>query len=350
MAKRKKKVSFNKPTSKPTPSPKHSFWLIAAIINPVSFSMGLLISVTVLVATTRSLVPIAFETSAAPLFTASPSPTPYPYQIPVPQIPQEPLWLSARGVLILDVSSRSLLYQKNMDAQLLPASTTKIMTALVTLDTFNLDDNITVTTGPESIGNKAELYPGEKITVNDLLYALLLSSGNDAAVTLAQNHPQGYSAFIKAMNQKAQNLGLINTHFTNASGIDSPYHFISPRDLALLALTAYHNDTLRPIFSTKQITVKSQNGYSHFFQNTNQLLGQIEGVTGIKTGWTEEAGECLVTYVDGQHPLLFVVLGSTDRFGETKTLINWIQRNYTWSDQSQLTPDQIASHSAQPKL
>jgi len=250
---------------------------------------------------------------------------------PTPRLPQRltqanPVWLEARAVYALDLDTGYVLYQKNEHAELLPASTTKIMTALVALKLYGPETMVTVTNGNESVGQKASLVPNEVYRVADLLHALLLDSGNDAAVTLAQHHPDGYSAFIKEMNQTAQALGLTHTHFANASGIESPYHYSSAHDLAVMAKTLLDNPLLREIVKLKEYTITdSITQRRHYLQNTNQLLGVIPGVEGVK------AGECLVTLInrDG-HRVLTVVLGSTNRFEETKTLIEWIYTEYQW--------------------
>jgi D-alanyl-D-alanine carboxypeptidase len=253
---------------------------------------------------------------------------------PIPVLPPEiaPPPLTAQGVIVVDLNSSTVLYDYQSDLRLLPASTTKIMTALVTLTDYPLSDLVTVTNANQAIGQKAELIPGETLTVHDLLYALLLDSGNDAAVTLAQHHPQGYYGFINRMNELARELSLTSTNFENSSGIESPNHFTTARDLYLLTKEALKNPTFAQIVATESQVITSTDGrYAHWLQNLNQLLGRVEGVKGVKTGWTETAGECLISYVERDgHRILIVVLGSQDRFGESQSLIEWVFSSYTW--------------------
>lgn len=266
-----------------------------------------------------------------------PSPTP---AFPVPLLISTPPTLTAKAVVIVDDPSLEILYAKAADEHLFPASTTKIMTALISLDLYSPLDLVTVTNANESIGHKAELQPGDQFTVEDLLYALMLNSGNDAALTLAQHHPQGYSAFIEAMNQKANALGLVNTHFTNASGLENAYHYSSARDLALLTRTALSYPIFQKLVSTPTHKITSQStGRVYPLKNLNQLLTSVPGVTGVKTGWTEQAGECLITTVEQNgHPLTLVLLGSQDRFGETEKLIAWVYQNTRWQTPPSANP------------
>ena len=136
-----------------------------------------------------------------------------------------------------------------------------------------------------------------------------------------------------SMNQKAKQLNLSNTHFTNVSGIESTDHKTTVRDLALLTKEALKSDLIREIVSTKQATITATNSNNHYLlASTNQLLGQVEGVQGFKTGWTENAGECLITLVERlNHPVIIVILNSKDRFGESKRLIDWIYTSHIWS-------------------
>ncbi len=241
--------------------------------------------------------------------------------------------LTAQSVFILDSNSSTILFEKNPDIRLHPASTTKIMTALVALDAYSLDQLLTVKTANDATGNTIKLHQGDQLTVRDLLFGLLVASANDAAVTLAENFPEGYAGFVAAMNQKAQGLNLRNTSFSNVSGIESLDHRTTVRDLAILTKEALKSDLIREIVSTKKAVIAAKNTQNKYQLNsTNELLDQVEGVKGFKTGWTENAGECLITYVERQgHPLIIVLLNSTDRFGESKTLIDWVYSNHIWT-------------------
>lgn len=244
---------------------------------------------------------------------------------------QAPPDVSAQAVFIYDPESQTVLWERNSRERFYPASTTKLMTALVALSYYQTDSILTVKNGGQALGNKIELKEGEQLTLETLLYGLLVSSGNDAALTLAENYPGGYSAFIAAMNDRAAALGLSETHFTNPSGVINPDHYTTARDLTLIAREAITNPLIRKIVATPSITLTDVSGKREFYlESTNKLLG-LSGVRGLKTGWAPESGECLVTLVvrDG-HPLLITLLDSQDRFGESQLLMDWAYANFTW--------------------
>ena len=205
--------------------------------------------------------------------------------------------ISAEGALAVDLSSGISLYAKNPDAKLLPASTTKIVTALVALDAYPLDRIIKV--GKVRIdGQKMGLAMGEEMRVEDLLYGLLVYSANDAAEVLAEGYSGGREAFVNAMNQKARDLSLKNTSFYNPSGLDGNGHVTTPRDLIRVSEVAMRNPEFAKIVATKEIVVSDISGKTlHRLANINELLGKVPGVLGVKTGWTENARENLVTYI-----------------------------------------------------
>jgi D-alanyl-D-alanine carboxypeptidase len=178
------------------------------------------------------------------------------------------------------------------------------------------------------------LINGEKMKVEDLLYGLLVYSANDAAEVLAQNYPGGRDAFVGAMNAKAVELHLENTSFKNPTGLDGNGHVTTARDLIRGASLAMQIPEFARIVGTKQAVVKSENGkIVHRLTNINELLGVVEGVLGVKTGWTENARENLVTYIERDNKkIMIALLGSQDRFGETKELIDWIFANYAWKE------------------
>lgn len=252
--------------------------------------------------------------------------------LPKPIDDLKPLEISARSAIVIDVDSAVILYQKNPDLRLPPASTTKIMTALVALDEYDLDEVVTIDNENFSIGNKSHIKSGEKLSVESLLYALLVSSGNDAALALAQHHPKGYVEFINLMNQKAVDLHLTNSQFSNVSGVEQITHYTTARDLGLLTKEAIKNPVFSNIVNQKEITITSIDGsISHLLTNTNQLLDNVDGVMGVKTGWTHLAGECLVTYVSrNDREIITVVLASENRFLESEKLIDWSYQNHTW--------------------
>jgi serine-type D-Ala-D-Ala carboxypeptidase (penicillin-binding protein 5/6) len=240
--------------------------------------------------------------------------------------------LSAKAVVAFDTETGKILYQKNMDAPLAPASTTKIMTAIVAIEAFNNSDLLTVPPSALVGGSNMGLQVGEIMTFRSLLYGMMLNSGNDAAFTIAMNYPGGFDAFVFKMNEKAKELGLKNTHFDNPAGFDSPSHYSSAFDLLQIGRESIKNVRLGKVFSTKETQVTSiDKTQTHVLKNLNKLLGEA-GIVGIKTGTTEMAGESLVGLSErGGHTVLTVMLNSKDRFGETKTLLDWIYSNYSWT-------------------
>lgn len=256
-----------------------------------------------------------------------PSPAPYPVNLTGVQLPN----ISSQSVVIIDLTSSVILYQKNPQQKLLPASTTKLMTALVGLEIYKLDQLLEVKTVITE-GKVMGVTQGEKFTFENLLYAALVDSANDAAYTIAENYPGGVENFIKGMNQKALELHMENTHFKNPMGFEDIDHYSTALDLAHLASFALKKPEIAQVVGISNITIPNSD-FSKFYSlsNVNSLLGKIPGVMGIKTGWTETAGECLIAAVERDgHKVLFVILDSQDRFGETEKLIDWVFTNFNW--------------------
>lgn len=243
-------------------------------------------------------------------------------------------YFSARAVLIKDLSTGAVLYQKDSNVSFPIASTTKIMTALVASEYFQPNSVLTVGDSANTPGSKVGLNYGENLTFQALLYGMLLNSGNDAAYAIAENYPGRVFGFVSAMNKKAIQLNLRNTRFDNPAGFDSRNQYSSAEDLARITEEALKNTQLAIIFATEKTNIVSVNKkYTHQLVNLNKLLSSVSGVLGIKTGTTEEAKENLVTLVErNRHRVLLVVLGSDDRFGETTRLIDWTYSNFTWPD------------------
>lgn len=239
--------------------------------------------------------------------------------------------LSGQGIVAIDADSNVTLYEKNPDLKLYPASTTKIITALTALDYFK-QDQVLVVINPTIEGQKMGLMVGERIIFENLLNALLIYSANDAAITIADNYPGGREVFVQAMNAKAKSLHLNNSTFTNPAGLDSDNQLTTARDMIRASEIAIQNPIFADIVRTKDKTISDVTGkFSYKFKNLNILLGTVEGVYGIKTGWTEAARENLITYVERDGRKVFIaILGSQDRFGETKELIDWVFNNYSW--------------------
>lgn len=253
---------------------------------------------------------------------ATPTPVPSftPTPVPLPPTPS----LSARAYLIVPENTTTPIIESHSQERLPPASTTKMMTALVALNSYDLQQIVTIA-NPYSVGATIDLVSGEQISVEKLLYGLLLPSGNDAAMALADTYPGGQDQFVKQMNLMATQFNLSNTHFINPTGLDDPDHYSTAQDLIAIAKIAMTHPIFRQIVDTKQATITSQdNSVTHVLENRNQLLGQL-GVMGVKTGYTSTAGEVLVTSLQRRSGLYYlVVMGSADRFADTKLLINWL--------------------------
>ncbi len=256
------------------------------------------------------------------------------YNIPPVSKNIPPPKVSARAVLIKDLATDTILFQKDANIPLPIASTTKIITAVVASEYYKQNQVLTVGKSAGTPGSRVGLFSGEDLSFRALLYGMLLNSGNDAAFTLAENYPGGVLGFISAMNKKVLELRLQNTNFDNPAGFDSPKHYSSAQDLAKITQEALKNATLTKIFATKETNIVSlDKKYTHRLLNLNRLLKDVRGVVGIKTGTTEEAKENLVTLLerDGRR-ILLVVLGSNDRFLETTELINWVDSNFAWAE------------------
>lgn len=236
---------------------------------------------------------------------------------------------TAEGVYVVDLPSFTPILERNKDVQFLPASTTKILTALVAYDVYKPEQIITVKRVADE-GQVMGLVAGENITVENLLYGILVHSGNDAAYALAENY--GYDKFIVLMNKKAADLKMKNSHFENPAGLDNGTQHTTPFDLTLAARELLKNHYLAKIVSTKEIIISDVDfKYFHQLSNVNELLGEIAGIGGLKTGYTEEAGENLVSlYKKSGHEFIIVILKSLDRFQDTRNVVNWIEENVAY--------------------
>ena len=236
------------------------------------------------------------------------------------------LQLNSRSCIVLDRISKQTLYGKNEKNKVKMASTTKIMTAIIVLENSTLNNVVEVSKkAANTVGSRLGLKTGDKITIRDLLYGLLLCSGNDASVSLAENIAGSVENFVNLMNKKCEELKLYNTHFESPHGLDSENHYTTAYELAILADYALNNSTFKNIVGTKQYTV-TINGYPKAISNTNELLGNLDGVYGIKTGFTNGANRCLVTsYKRGKMDIICVVLGADTKNFRTKDSIKLIE-------------------------
>ena len=201
----------------------------------------------------------------------------------------EAVEVSAAAAVLMDADSGRLLYEKNGEKRMLIASTTKLMTALVALEQGGLQQEITVTGGHMAEGSSMYLRPGEKLTLETLLYGLLLCSGNDAALAVTECMG-GVAPFVARMNEKAAELGMENTHFANPNGLDDEEHYSTAEDMARLAAAAMDDPVLRRVASTRTARIGGRTLTNH-----NKLLSRMEGCVGLKTGYTRAAGRTLVS-------------------------------------------------------
>lgn len=283
--------------------------------------------------------------------------------------------INAKAAIAVDLKNGYILYEKNIHNNLPIASLTKLMTAIIVLEENNVSDVVKVTRNATRIdGSKIWLAPDEKITIENLLYAALIPSANDAAMALAEYNGDTIISFVAKMNKKSEELGMVSTFFVNPTGlrededpaeakpkttkndekdteefvnpitllnskkIEKPRENISTAyDLTLLARYAYGKSFIRRAAAKKELEISSTSGaLTHKLKNTNELLNSYLKVLGLKTGTTDEAGECLISIIedDNNHQILTVVLNSPARYTETKVLADWVFRSYHWNESS----------------
>ena len=237
--------------------------------------------------------------------------------------------INSRRYAIYDRLSGRCIYGKDENKETAMASTTKIMSIIIVVEKCNLSDTVTITAKAAGTGgSRLGLHTDDKITVIDLLYGLMLRSGNDAAVALAIHTAGSIERFADLMNQKAEELGLTNTHFVTPHGLDNPDHYTTAYELAKITDYALKNETIAKIVKTKIATINI-NGSPMQINNTNELLGNVDGVYGVKTGFTNNAGRCLVTSVKrGDMDLIIVVLGADTRKDRARDSIKLIEYAY----------------------
>jgi len=241
----------------------------------------------------------------------------------------------AESEIIVDFDSGKILYEKNSNKKMQIASITKLMTAIIALEEGNLDEVITISEKAAlTEGSKVWLLSGEKITLRNLLYAVMIHSGNDAAYAIAEHLGEGDTKiFVDKMNQKALDLGLLSTHYDNPIGFDSKQNYSTAYDLSLLARYAYRKPFIRDAADIRSMSISSVDGQQeHKLDTTNELLGSFLRVLGLKTGTTELAGQCLISIIENDQgrKIITVMLNSTERFSETKSLAAWAFRSFIW--------------------
>ena len=245
---------------------------------------------------------------------------------------EEDLILNSRIAIAYDRESGKTIWGKDENKRTAMASTTKIMTAIIVVEKSNLDDIVTISSRAAGTGgSRLGLKKDDKISMMDLLYGLMMKSGNDAAVAIAEHIAGSVDGFAVLMNEKARELNLKDTHFVTPHGLDNPDHYTTAYELAQIADYALKNEVIAKVVSTKFYTINI-NGYPKDLSNTNELLGNVEGVNGVKTGFTNNAGRCLVTSVSrsGFNIITVVIQADTkkDRTRDSIKLIEYIYENY----------------------
>lgn len=239
---------------------------------------------------------------------------------------------SGQSAVLLDGNSYRVLWGKNIDKQLPMASTTKLMTALVAIENTNLTNTVVVPKEAQGVeGSSIYLTAGEQLTVEDLLYGLMLRSGNDAAIAIAHEVGMGdIDRFIALMNATARKIGVYNTNFENPHGLPSDNHYTTAHDLAKVAAYALKNKTFEKIVSTKYKEIPWEGSqWNRVLKNSNKLLWNFEGANGVKTGFTKKAGRCLVSSAKRDDmQLVCVVLNCGPMFEESSAILEYGFQTY----------------------
>jgi D-alanyl-D-alanine carboxypeptidase (penicillin-binding protein 5/6) len=243
-------------------------------------------------------------------------------------------YVTSKSYLIADIKNSKILYEHNSNQKLPLASTTKLMTALVALDIYQINEILEVPEICSTINSTKVYLPVKSLfSVKDLIYSMLIGSAGDSACVLSLGKLP-YENFISLMNRKASLSGLLNTRFSNPIGLDDDggQNFSTVQDLLTLAKLVMHNPIISDAVKTRVYELKSQDGrFNVYINSTNRLLSEIPNTLGIKTGTTESAGEVFVyDFADREKDLVIIVMGSSDRFSDTKTLLNWALGSYSW--------------------
>lgn len=244
--------------------------------------------------------------------------------------------IKAKSGIAIDLGTGMILFEKNTHDRLPIASLTKLMTATIIVEENNLEEIITISKNASQTGGSTMfLKAGEKISVKNLLYGILIHSANDAATALAEHNAETIEEFVKKMNKKALALGLLNTKFSNPMGFDNSNNYSSSYDLAKLSKYAYQKKIIKEIAQIKTTKVYSSDGsYMHKLESTLQDILKVDFIKfkGLKTGTTDQAGLCIISIAENENEneILMVLLNSPERFREAKILADWIFRAYNW--------------------
>jgi D-alanyl-D-alanine carboxypeptidase (penicillin-binding protein 5/6) len=242
--------------------------------------------------------------------------------------------ITGKSAIVVERTSHKVLYEFNAKKKLAPASTTKLMTALVALDIYSFEDLVSASQDCAAVeSTKAWLPVGAQFTVKDLITSMLVGSAGDSACLIASSKVDP-SDFVTLMNSKALNVGMRDTNFTNSIGLDGDEgtNYSTASDLYRLSIAAMDNEYIKDTVARQSFELFSKDAeFQTTIYNTNKLLWEIPGTTGIKTGTTKEAGEVLIyEYSDGQRDIVIVVMGSQDRFADTKNLLDWTLSTFKW--------------------
>ena len=280
--------------------------------------------------------------------------------------------MTARAALLMDAATGKVLYQKDPDLRLPPASTTKVVTAILALESGRkLGESLTVSKIATRVpASKLYLRPGQTLTIGHLLYGILLSSANDASIVLAEGISGSVENFAERMTKKAHDIGAVNSHFTNPHGLTAPDHYSTARDLAILFRYAMRNATFSEIVQTKISSVSSNSivrkrtvARRISVRNHNRLLWNFDGAIGGKTGYTHAAQKCFVgAVVRNGVTLIIAILGARDQWGDTRQLLEFGFDNYqtlkaatqpagktATSEQASIRPERISTIPAMPQ-
>lgn len=274
-----------------------------------------------------------------PLPTATPLPTPTPIPVPVKFRNVAPPEVGAVSAVVVDEVSGAALYSKNAHLERAPASITKIVTAIVALERGKLDDLITVRYDPAELIDSTVMgiNPGDQCTLEDLLYGLMLPSGNDAALAVANYVAGSNEAFAKLMNAKMAELGLQDSHFVNPHGLDAKGHYSSAYDMAMVSRYAMQNPTFRKLAAARlhEVTVQTPIGAKRYdVFNLNRLVGTYRGADGVKIGYTDSALRTIVGSAtrDG-HRVYVALMGSSNLWTDSPPLLDYAFQNFSWPGQ-----------------
>lgn len=233
--------------------------------------------------------------------------------------------VSAKSAILIEQSTRKILYGKNENAIMKPASTTKILTAICAIEEGNLDDVVEVSDNAvRTEGSSMYLGYNDRITLRNLLYGLMLNSGNDASVAISEHISKTTENFASLMNKKAKKIGAANSNFTNPSGLDSEAHFVTAKDLSYITAYALDNPVFSEIVKTKNKVVLTEDGTKKYLTNHNKMLNMYEGCIGVKTGFTKASGRTLVTAAERNGvKLIAVTLSAPNDWQDHKSMLDY---------------------------